>query len=326
MRIEGAAPPTDADPAPPCPIAELPEELLVEILVWVAVSDIGDFVRLAQVCKRLAYLVAAEDRVWRRVVEGTEFGLAAMHYRYAVTVEGRPLSQLLGPTPDLSESTTLQSIPLTPTYPSYQQTFRSRPRIRFNGAYISTVNYTRPGASATNSLTWGSPILIVTYYRYLRFFRDGSCISLLTTTEPADVVPYLLKEHLPISGRKERGESALPSAVMKDALRGRWRLSGCPFPDQQPYVPEQLEEEELEDEVEGDVHIETEGVIPKYLYKMQLAVTSPSRGAKNNKLAWKGYWSYNKLTDDWGEFRLKNDRGFWFSRVKSYGHGLSAGI
>src|SRR6266496_4311798 len=36
--------------------------------------------------------------------------------------------------------------------------------------------------------TWIKPIHLVTYYRYLRFFSDGSCITLLTTKEPIQVV------------------------------------------------------------------------------------------------------------------------------------------
>ena len=60
--------------------------------------------------------------------------------------------------------------------------FRNRPRLRFGGVYISTVNYVRPGASLPNQqMTWSTPLHVVTYYRYLRFYRDGSCISLLTT-------------------------------------------------------------------------------------------------------------------------------------------------
>lgn len=87
-----------------------------------------------------------------------------------------------------------------------------------------------------------------------------------------------------------------------------------------------------EEEEEGTVHIETEGADagaknPKYVYKMMLQLQSAGGGSgkpaktKNNKMAWLGYWSYNKLTDDWAEFMLKNDKPFFWSRVKSYGTG-----
>ena len=40
--------------------------------------------------------------------------------------------------------------------------------------------------------------------------------------------------------------------------------------------------------------------------------------AKNTKLAWKGYWSYNKITDDWAEFTLRNDRAYAFRHVRGW--------
>lgn len=325
LSIQGAPPPTDADPPPPCPIAELPGELLSDIMKWTAVMDLSSLSRIAQVCKRFAYLVMTDEQVWRRIAQGPEYGFTAMHYDYVCDLNGEPIDDYSdlditkddpehGDQPSTSHAlrkTTpeIDSHLMTAVYhSSWRQMFRQRPRLRFNGCYISTVNYNRPGAASTDSRTWGTPIHIVTYFRYLRFFRDGTVISLLTTTEPADVVHHLLKENL----HRQHGRSLLPSSVMKDALKGRWHLSG---PGDSTTSPS--------DEPEGDVHIETEGVVPKYMWKMQFALASAGRkdGARNNKLNWKGFWSYNKLTDDWGEFGLKNDKAFYFSRVKGYGMG-----
>lgn len=329
LRIEPIPPPTDASPQPPCPLAELPEEILTHILRDLAISDVTAFARTAQVCKRLAYLMLTEESIWKRIALGSEVGFGAMHYDYACDIEGFTLdanaeiARYLGSYDDLddvqfpsTEDDEEQSRALAFTshthallhstyHSSWRLLFRSRPRIRFNGCYISTVNYTRPGATGGNTLTWGAPVHVVTYFRYLRFFRDGSVISLLTTTEPADVVHHLTKENV----HDHHTSAALPSSVMKDALRGRWRLSG---------PTSSFTSDTGEVEAEGDVHVETEGVVPKYTYKMQLALAHAGKGARNNKLAWKGFWSYNKLTDDWGEFGLRNDRAFYWSRVRSY--------
>ena len=315
LSISGEPPPTDLSPAPPCPIATVPEEIIVQILEHLAVQDLAAFVRLAQVCKRLAYLISTEDQVWKRLALGHECGFAAMHYSYTCQIDGRPLGDdgeggfILGS--DTDSEDILPSTPPSPAsitsmlvpspYSTFRTLFQRRPRIRFNGCYISTVNYQRSGAASTMSLTWGSPIHIVTYYRYLRFLRDGSCISLLTTSEPADVVPYLYVEHM----HKNHGN--LPSAPMKDAVLGRWRLTG-------PEIPGVENEEK-----EGMLVVEKPGATPKYFDKMVMNLSSAGRQAKNNKLTWQGYWSYNRLTDDWGEFGLKNDRAFYWSRVKSYG-------
>src|SRR4051794_3071337 len=82
LSIPPAPPPTEHSPAPPCPIASLPSEILVEILVYTAILDVASFARLAQVCKRFAYLVATEERVWKRVCLGSEFGFGGMHYQW----------------------------------------------------------------------------------------------------------------------------------------------------------------------------------------------------------------------------------------------------
>ena len=334
--IPVAAPQIQGTPPPACPIAHVPSEILIEILLKTAIADIASFARLSIVCKRFAYLVATEDRIWERICHGHEYGFAAMHYVWNTTIAGNPLpttlleasSFPLNDPPDISTLTLNHDVPtsdilpvsrptlsLSPTYPSYRQMLRARPRLRFNGCYISTVNYHRPGASNTSTnATYTSPVHIVTYYRYLRFFRDGTCVSLLTTTEPADVVHHLTKENLHVHHNKE---SMLPSAIMRHALKGRWRLSGCRDPKAITVgIGDEMEKE-------GDVHIETEGVDPKYMYKMQLSLRSAGRagGTRNNKLVWKGFWSYNRLTDDWATFTLRNDRAFFWSRVKSYAMG-----
>lgn len=308
--------------------------MLIQIFTYTAVLDVAAFVRLSQVCKRFAYLVLTEESVWKRIVIGHKVGFGAMHYDFACDILGNLLTDDVGaeggrtlgnpqdrmvqpegiknqditrdasvsPQVLLSTASLLQS-----KYDgSWRKMFQKRPRVRFNGCYISTVNYTRPGASSNSNVSWTSPILIVTYYRYLRFFRDGTCLSLLTTAEPIDVVHQLKKENVHLN---HRADSASPAAVMKDALRGRWRLSG----------PGDGSDGS---ESEGDLHVETEGVVPKYIWKMQFAFGSTGRGmAQNNKLSWRGFWSYNKLTDDWGTMALRHDKGYYWSRVKSYGLG-----
>lgn len=273
--------------------------------------DIAAFARIPQVCKRLAYLAYTESSIWRRVALGPEWGFAGMHYSYACTIEGTPMDDPFASTPhllapDLQNTQSETAIALSTrteellhkTYASsYRTMFRSRPRLRFSGVYISTVNYTRAGGPLTNTLTWGNPIHVVTYFRYLRFFRDGSLISLLTTSEPADVVHHLTKENLHV----HHGNSMAPNTVMKDALSGRWRLTGS-----EP------------GEEEGEVCCETEGVVKKYVYVMRLVVSSAGKITKGNKLAWKEFWSWNKMTEDWGRFELRNDKAFYWSRVRSF--------
>ncbi|KAM0441215.1 hypothetical protein ACHAPT_000521 [Fusarium lateritium] len=340
LKIEPQPPPVEGMPQLPCPLADLPDEILIHILRDVAIADVGDFARLSKVCKRLAYLVATEQRIWRRIAMGSEVGFKAMLYRFERGVEWDDLPEeeqddieivdgvVISPT-EIAQRRQVDNLAftesLTPSvYPTWKTLFRSRPRIRFNGCYISTVNYVRTGQISSNQTYWGSPIHIVTYYRYLRFFRDGSLISLLTTAEPSEVVHHLTREDLHL--HRDAAHPHLPSAVMALALRGRWRLSSAadrddPSAVDRPTVGAAAGPHDRDRDPEGDVFIETEGVGSKYMYRMDLSMRSAGKGARNNKLAWRGFYSYNKLTDDWGEFGLKNDKPFFFSRVKSYGFG-----
>ena len=369
-NITGASPLTDLLLPTPCPIASLPSELLIKILHDLAILDVGSFSRLSLVCKKLAFLVATEDRIWRRISHGSEFGFAAMHYKWACPVLGSllpmsieqydkalsrnhdPPEQDTRTTDDDLPDVSVLSLSVTPltvqlpvpnaALPTWRQIFRSYPRIRFNGCYISTVNYQRPGATSSSQISWNTPIHIVTYYRYLRFYRDGTCISLLSTHEPIEVVRHLSKENLPnimqeppkrhhhhhqqnYNQLQSDANTTLPStakAIMANALAGRWHLSPDPSSQHTDVPP-------------TTVHIETLSHDPhKYIFVMALGLTSANTSAKsskaggtrNTKMAWKGFWSYNKLTDDWAEFGLKNDKAFWWSRVGGYGLGTEAGI
>lgn len=319
LKIEPAPPEIEGAQARLCPIATLPQEILIGILIETAILDVASYVRLAQVCKSLAYLISTEEHTWKRVCLGSEFGFGAMHYEWRCEIDGSRLQSFGKTLDELVSNGVMQGPPISSVLAhseillervyasSWQRMFRLRPRIRFNGCYISTVNYFRPGQALPSQITWNAPVLAVTYYRYLRFFRDGTVISLQTTSEPADVVHYLTKS-LQESLRHGK-EARLPSSMMKNTKCGRWRLSSAldnPLTD-------------IKD-AEGDVIIETEG-IGKYFFHMELSMCSAGKGVRNNKLLWKGYWHVNKLSNDWIEFGLRSDKAFFWSRVKSYGNG-----
>ncbi|KUI70331.1 F-box protein pof7 [Cytospora mali] len=321
LSIEPAQPYIKGMPQPPCPIAGLPEEIVVHILQDVAIIDVGDFVRLSQVCKRFAWLVATEDRIWRQICLGRKFGFTGMHYDFATTINWNPLvkERTLLDDPDevarcREEDAYATTIALlNTTYHSWQRMFRRRPRTRFNGCYISTINYIRPGQQ-TNSLAWNSPVHIVTYYRYLRLFRDGTAITLCTVEQPANVVHHMTKEALAL--HKGGAMSHLPSSVMQHALKARWRLSSAA---DHTADLEEGKEVSLADS-EGDLFIESDRG-DNYLYRMELSLRTAGKASRNNKLMWRGFYSYNKSADVWDEFSLKEIKPFFFSRVKSYGFG-----
>lgn len=129
---------------------------------------------------------------------------------------------------------------------------------------------------------------IVTYYRYLRFFRDGTAVSLLTTHEPSEVVAHLTRD-----------APTAKSGAAKGTLRGRWKL-------------------DTEGDEEGLV-VETEGV-SQYMFRMEFGVKAAGGGrGRGTRLVWRGFWSYSRATGEWAEFVQRGEKAFWFSRVGRYG-------
>ena len=66
-----------------------------------------------------------------------------------------------------------------------------RPMLRFDGFYICKLTYRRTGLSE-NSMN--HPIHEVISYKYLRFFPDGTTISLYTNSTPKRFLPKI-KQH-----------------------------------------------------------------------------------------------------------------------------------
>ncbi|KAE8353499.1 hypothetical protein BDV28DRAFT_132988, partial [Aspergillus coremiiformis] len=347
----------EGDPPPACPIASVPSEVIVEIFRHVALMDPAVFGRMSLVCKRFAWHFAHEQHIWKRLCQGSEFGFKAMHYSFPCDIHGIPehtLSSRSRYTPFPSGAAA--QLPM-PKFSSWSDIFQMFPRIRFTGIYISTVNYTRAGAASFyQNISWNSPIHIVTYYRYLRFYPDGTAIAILSTVEPMELVPHISKENVlearashkhhrrpPLDAGKTLtgAPDPIPSAAMgalKDARRGRWRLAN-PFPlsdqgvEAQPGPPSVHGGKDLSGDASDprDVIIETESVTSNNINVLHMSLRSPTahrlanstvappNPSKNTKMIWKGYWSYDKLTDDWAEYGLRNDRAFVFRRVRGWG-------
>ncbi|KAI8335127.1 hypothetical protein BC941DRAFT_431310 [Chlamydoabsidia padenii] len=148
----------------PVLIAKLPNEIILTILKHLFLKSLSSSAKVALVCKRF-FLLTRSPTIWRYLCE----------HAY------RP------PGKTLADSQRIQSAHVQ-HYGSWYHMYIQRPRIRYDGVYIATCHYIRPGTSDT---AWNQPIHLVTYYRYLRFFTDGKVIIHVTTEEPAQVVSRL---------------------------------------------------------------------------------------------------------------------------------------
>ncbi|XP_070697443.1 F-box only protein 9 [Pempheris klunzingeri] len=137
-------------------ISALPREILMYIFRWVVSSDLDmrALEQLSLVCRGF-YICARDPELWHSA---------------CLRVWGRNCTKVV-------------------PFKSWREMFLRRPRVRFDGVYISKTSYIRQGEESLDGFyrAWHH----VEYYRYLRFFPDGHVIMLTTPDDPLTVVPRL---------------------------------------------------------------------------------------------------------------------------------------
>merc|ERR1712137_467467 len=89
---------------------------------------------------------------------------------------------------------------------NWRRLFLDKPRPRLDGVYISQNSYIRSGQTEG---VYDQPVFKVRYWRYLRFFEDGSVLSICTPTEPKKVVPRLTKQHFYEKSERDQLEEGI---------------------------------------------------------------------------------------------------------------------
>lgn len=86
--------------------------------------------------------------------------------------------------------------------------YTERPHLRYGGVYVSRNTYIRVGII---NLDCRNPVHLVVYYRYFRFFEDGTVLT-RTSPDPVSLVWKSLR--------------TMPAVISKQDTRlpGRWRL------------------------------------------------------------------------------------------------------
>lgn len=129
-------------------ISSLPVEVFLLILKWVVSNDLDfrSLERFGHVCKGF-YLLARDQEIWKMA---------------CIKVWGVNVS----PTPTLT----------------WREMFITRPRVSFNGCYISKINYQRLGENSYQDQFY-RPVQIVEYFRLIRFFPDGKMFMMTSSDE-----------------------------------------------------------------------------------------------------------------------------------------------
>ncbi|CDK28820.1 unnamed protein product [Kuraishia capsulata CBS 1993] len=243
----------------------LPDEILMLIMQKLVRQDTPAWFSFAMTCRRTAYLGFHHHDIWKSLCE----------LIYPAQVYDTASAELNGVVADQEDMVKAWNY-------NWEKMLCERPFVKFNGLYISVVNYQREGGRSESSRSWSNPLMIITYYRYVRFFPDGTCLRFLTDLGPRKVVPLFSKNW------RENG--------LQKVFSGVWSLTP-----------------------EGVIRIEYEGFVPKYYFVDELQIVNGSKHAKHHKLQWVSCYSVDKETTERGVFSMRNERPFAFSRVKSYG-------
>ncbi|KAH8108329.1 hypothetical protein DFH11DRAFT_1634448 [Phellopilus nigrolimitatus] len=232
------------------PLRSLPDELVVLVLKKLDTTSIERFA----VIDKKARVLSLDTGIWRYLVQKTYIP------------------------PQIPEELTFESIAHQYLL-DYRRFYIEHPRVRLDGVYVAVCHYVRPGLGEN---AWVQVNHLITYHRYLRFFLDGTVMSLLANEaiEPQTVIPSLK-----------------PSLRMKGLLVGTWSLLGTKI-------------------LIRDL-VDPSGGNSRYTFQMTLTLRSRPSG-RWNKLDFTGYDSIDTKTGEELPFPLKHERPFWFSKVRSY--------
>jgi len=165
----------------------------------------------------------------------------------------------------------------------FRRLYIETPRVRLDGVYIAICSYLRPGLSEN---AWVNVTHEIIYHRYLRFFADGTVVSLLTSdqTPPREIIPILS-----------------PSLSMKGLFVGFWELH-----DSVVYL--------------NSLADPTGSSTLPYVFQMTLQLSSRPLG-RWNRLAILAYDSIHVESGEMVPVSINQEKTqFAFSKVRSYGY------
>lgn len=289
-------------------LMHLPNDIWMHIFEILLITNPESWFNFSITCKKNAFLGLGSKNIWRK--------LCYLVYPQQVYYENKLYLESMQ-APGMSDSLSLpvpyDQLMILPQYQnSWKYMLRNRPFIKFHGCYISVINYYSEGGKAEFSSSWSNPVKTITYYRYLRFYPDGTCVKVLSTLEPNRVIPNLLKYNsqkslIPTvvdpSAKTVMTNTQVPTKESHNIYHGKWTIS-----------------------TNGEIHIEiNEGSVPYYNFHYHFQIKSLGGIFKHSKLNWITYYAIRKkLSQDDDregeetEFPLKNEKAFKFLKVRSY--------
>lgn len=176
--------------------------------------------------------------------------------------------------------------------------FISRPRVRFDGCYISKINYERLGENSFQDQFY-RPVQIVEYFRLIRFLSDGSLLMLTSADD--------------LQSSVNRMKNTFAAIQSKDILTGHYS-----YQDSALLVI-------IKKPRNSTVKFRRQGIVESddFTFFLEVEIQSTSARKKYNKLMWKHYSisQFRGGEEITSEFDLRSSTkypSFYFSPVKSF--------
>lgn len=241
-------------------ISCLPVEVFLLILKWLVSNDLDfkSLERFGRVCKGF-YLLSRDQEIWKLA---------------CIKVWGANVS---------------------PTS-TWREMFMTRPRVNYNGCYISKINYQRYGENSFQDQFY-RPVQIVEYFRLIRFLPNGKLLMMTSADE------------LQLSVSKLK--NVQNSMQARDVLKGEYH-----FQDSTVLIvikKRQSAHQKFKRKVIDDDSV---------TFFLELEIQDTNR-RKNTKLMWKNYTichlrNGEEMSSDFDLRSSSKYPPFYFSQVKSY--------
>ena len=172
--------------------SQLPIEVIMLILKWVVSDslDVRSLEKFSSVCKGF-YVCARDPDIWRLVC-----------------------AKIWGQS-NINNYLT--------SYSNWRNMFLTRPHLNYDGIYISKTSYARAGEKSLDM--YYAPWHLVEYYRYLRFFSDGTVLFLTTPEEPKITVSKLKNRSINLNSNPLNMYYNSFHLNEHSILKGSWNLA-----------------------------------------------------------------------------------------------------
>lgn len=274
------------DEEKPVYLQKLPYEVIENIMELLLIQDTPTWVDFSLCCKKLAFIGFRDKNIWSK--------LSQLVYDKQVYRD--------------NDEEKFKYLIKSQWGIKHYQMLNMRPFIKYRGVYISKVSYMKEGARSENSNSWNLPYRIITYYRYYRFFPDGTCLKIITVLEPKRVIPklhkgYKVSEDVELMKEDVREED-VQSPVDNFSNRSWLRIFAGTFTMT----------------LQGEVETNCDGPVEKYRFIDKFTIGSTGKYHRHNKLQWVDLGFYDTINRTHSSLNRDNEKDFVFSRVKSYSY------